>query len=380
MLRRALMLVAAWAVVVQASEYRVIETFEVAKAPACMPALTRAPNDDLLVAFSTEWEPFPWGGILKLVRSTDEGRTWSGPVVLWKDPDPRVTIQVSNGMQTLSNGEIVLPVTYCLVPKHRDAPADAQRWNEVYNPKDPGYRREVRLLRSHDSGHTWTIEDPKLDKPWWRFGRLLETKDGRLIMPASAAYIESRDFGRTWSSKISLGLPWASETNIVQAGDGRLFSFMRQRGEYRGITRHFISNESYDVGKTWGKWHWTGVQGKMPDFLVTSHGWILLAVGAEGLEDGSEISWYPERHSFATLFISTDEGRSWLRDVSFAQVTKGSSVVPGDSPVMCPLKNGRVLVVIQAIDRHTQRKINGPEQGKSLIGNIIEPRDARFRR
>jgi len=372
-----------WAVctsTVHASEYRVVETFEVARAPACMPALTRAANGDLLVAFSTEWEPFPWGGILKLTRSTDEGRTWSDPVVVWQDEDPRVTIQVSNGLQTLSNGDVLLPVTYCLVPKHEKVPADPKRWSEVYNMNDPGYRREVRLLRSRDSGHTWTVEDPKLDKPWWRFGRLLELKDGRLIMPATAGYVESRDFGKTWGPKISLGLPWASETNIVQAGDGRLFSFMRQRGEHRGIARHFISNESVDGGKNWGGWHWTGVQGKMPDFLVTPHGWILLAVGGEGLEDGSEIAWYPERRSFATLFISIDEGRSWLRDVSFAQVDKAGSVVPADSPVMCPLKNGRVLVIIQAIDRQHRRDINGPETAKSLIGNIIEPRDARFRR
>lgn len=369
-----------WAALCPAAEFRVVESFTVTPAPACMPALTRAPNGDLLVAFSTEWEPFPWGGILKLVRSTDEGRTWSEPVVLWQDEDPRVTIQVSNGLQTLSNGEVLLPVTYCLVPKHERIPESPQRWGDVYNPSDPGYRREVRLLRSRDSGRTWTVEDPKLDKPWWRFGRLLETKDGRLIMPGSGFYIESRDFGKTWGPKIDLHPAYRSETNIVEAADGRLFSILRQKGEYLGIVRHFASNISRDGGKTWGDWHWTGVQGKMPDLLVRPSGRILMSVGLEGLEDGIEVAMYPDRHSFATLFISIDHGQSWLRDVEFAQVDKGSAIVPADSPVMCPLRNGQILVVIQGFDRHFERRIDGgPDLGKPLIANIIEPVDPRFR-
>ena len=106
-----------------------------------------------------------------------------------------------------------------------------------------------------------------------------------------------------------------------------------------------------------------------------------MAVGGEGLEDGSEIVNFPDRHSFVTLFISVDHGESWVRDVALAQVDKGSSVVPADSPVMCPLKDGRLLVVMQAVDRHHRRKIDGePNSRMSLIGNIIEPTDPRFLR
>lgn len=44
-----------------ATEYQVISTSVVAREPACMPAMTRAPNGDILVAYSTVWEPFPPG-------------------------------------------------------------------------------------------------------------------------------------------------------------------------------------------------------------------------------------------------------------------------------------------------------------------------------
>lgn len=143
-----------WVSVAHAAEYRVVKSFEIIDGPARMPALTRAPDGDLLVAFSTEWEPFPWGGELRLIRSSDEGRTWSEPVVLWDDDDPRVTIQVANGLQTLSNGDVLLPVTYCLVPRHEKIPENPRSWGNVYNMSDPGYQREVRLLRSRDSGRT----------------------------------------------------------------------------------------------------------------------------------------------------------------------------------------------------------------------------------
>ena len=378
--RKALILSILLSVTARAAEYRVVESFEISKGPACMPALTRAPNGDLLVAFSTEWEPFPWGGVLKLIRSSDEGRTWSEPVVLWDDEDPRVTIQVSNGLQTLSNGDVLLPVTYCLVPKHKKIPEKPRHSLDVYNMNDPGYRREVRLLRSGDSGKTWTIDNPDLAKPWWRFGRLLELKDGRLIMPGRGWYIESRDFGKTWGPRIDLKPKVECEMNLVEASDGRLFTMLRGKRGYQSLGRLFRSCVSHDEGKTWSDWYPIGVQGKMPDLLVEPRGRILMGVGCEGLEDGGEMAWYPDRNSFATLFLSVDHGRTWVRDLQFAQVEKGSSIVPADSPVMCPLEDGSILVVIQGKDRKWHRPVNEePRKDKPLIGNIIESVDVPYR-
>jgi len=336
-----------------------------------MPALTQAPNGDLLVAFSTEWEPFPWGGILKVVVSRDRGKTWSQPRTLWQDKDPRVTIQVANGMQTLSNGDVLLPVTYCVVPKRPGMGADEIRPSRIYDASLPGYRREVRLLRSKDSGRNWSIEDPQLEKPWFRFGRLLETRDGRLIMSADAAYFESRDHGMTWGRKVVVNPAAFNETNIVQAANGTFFSLMRQDGEL-GPRRMFGTSFSSDGGKSWSQWRWSGVQGKMPDALVLPSGRILLAVGAEGLIDGGLVMTTKNRNSFCTLFLSDDNGQSWKRDVAFESVSSSSSVVPGDSPVMCPLKD-EVLVIMQGIDRSRSEDPSiGYHVGMSLIGNLIE--------
>ncbi|MCI0624024.1 MAG: glycoside hydrolase [Acidobacteria bacterium] len=337
-----------------------------------MPALTQAPNGNLLVAFSTEWEPFPWGGILKLVVSKDQGETWSKPRTLWRDEDPRVTIQVANGMQTLSNGDVLLPVTYCVVPKRPGVSADELRPSRIYDPTLPGYQREVRFLRSKDSGRSWSIKDPRLEKPWFRFGRLCETHDGRLIMSAEAAYFESRDYGKTWGPKVTISAAAFNETNVVQAANGTLFSLMRQDGEL-GLRRMFGTSFSSDGGKSWSQWRWSGVQGKMPDTLVLPSGRILLAVGAEGLVDGGLVMTTKNRNSFCALFLSDDNGQNWKRDIAFESASGSSSVVPGDSPVMHRLKD-QVLVVMQGIDRsRAADPLVGYHVGMSLIGNVIEP-------
>src|SRR5205085_2212123 len=114
------------------------------------------------------------------------------------------------------NGDVLVPVTYSLVPKRASVTPGERNPIKIYDLTGPGYRREVRLLRSKDSGKSWTIEEPNLPKPFFRFGRLLETDDGRLIMPGEGWYAVSRDFGRTWGTPLSLGTRrFHDETNIA---------------------------------------------------------------------------------------------------------------------------------------------------------------------
>jgi len=355
------------------TEYQVVRTFRVADEPACMPAMTRAPNGDVLVAFSTQWEPFPQGGILKLTVSSDQGKTWSKPRILWKDDDPRVTIQVSNGLQTLKNGHIILPVTYCLCPRREKVDPGQTNPQKIYRWTGPGTRREVRFLHSTDDGKTWRREDPKLTKPWWRFGRIVELDNSDLILPGSAWFLRSRDGGKTWGPKESLGTPFHSETNIAQMKDGSLISILRQGGAL-GPRRAMGTNRSTDRGKTWDKWRWTGFKGKMPDVLVLPSGRALIAVGAEGLSDGSEIFRFKKRRSFCTIFVSDDGGGTWKRDVAVQPTKPDSTVVPADSPVMVPIGDGRILVVCQGIDRAKEGDpLVGYCAGMALIGNVIHP-------
>ena len=362
-----------------ADEYKVVSAFNIAAEPACMPAVTRAPNGDILVAFSTEWEPIPQGGAAKLVVSKDQGKTWSKPRVIWKDKDPRVTIQVACGMQTLSNGDILLPLGYNIIPKRKDVDPSETNPLKMYDcdPNHPDYQREVRFLRSSDNGQTWAREAPRFTPAAQHvvpFGRLLETRDGRLIKPvywaspAGSWYYESRDFGKTWGPPVFVTKPFGCEWNIVEATNGTFFAIIRAAAE--PPRRTFGTSFSHDAGKTWSPPQSAGVQGKMPDLLVLPSGRILMAVGAEGLSDGSLISIQKDRYSFCTLFISDDHGQTWRRDVEFEQLVPGSSVVPADGPGLVQLSDGRILTVIQAVDRSGAFGFN---VGMTVIGNIIEP-------
>ncbi|MAV38152.1 MAG: hypothetical protein CMJ59_22160 [Planctomycetaceae bacterium] len=369
-----------------AHEYRVARTVVVADEVACMPAMSRAPNGDLVVLYSMQWEPFPWGDLLKTVVSKDGGATWSRPRVIWRPDDPRVTFQVGNAMQVLSNGDLIAIVKCWVVPKREGVTPAETRPAQIYDTrelqvntthpdtpyglKESRTRPELWLLRSRDSGRSW-IRKP-LNIRHSRFGRPIETADGRLLMPMFGWYLQSRDFGQTWGDPQWFGTPFDKEVNLVQTLKGALFTVMRQNGEL-GSRRVFGTTRSNDGGATWSKWRLLGVRGKMPDLLVLPSGRILMAVGFEGVTDGSEFYRRGDRNSFATLFYSDNAGRTWQRDTPLAPVQAGTSVLPADNPCMVPLKDGNIFVVVQAHDRRARGPLVGYSTGLSLIGNLIEP-------
>src|SRR5688572_21665579 len=98
-----------------AEQYRVVETMRIADEPACAPAATRADDGSILVAFGTNWEPMPPISVLKLTRSSDGGKTWSKPQVLW-DPEAGGA-NVNSGMTTLRSGIVLLPCSYREMPQ-----------------------------------------------------------------------------------------------------------------------------------------------------------------------------------------------------------------------------------------------------------------------
>ena len=112
----------------------------------------------------------------------------------------------------------------------------------------------------------------------------------------------------------------------------------------------------------------------MPDILVLPSRRLLMAVGHEGLERGGEVLTRTDRFSFCTLFVSDEHGKTWQRDVELEQARRDSNIVPVDSPGLCLLEDGKILVVLQAIDRTKKDEPwYGFHTGMSVIGNIIEP-------
>ena len=376
---------------VAAVEYRVVHAVDVAGEPACMPAATRAPNGDVVVAFSTVWEPHPPGGTLKLVRSTDGGRTWSEPRVLFQPTDPLGGVHLGCGMTTMRDGTIALPWRYQTVHKRDNVESGSQRPSRIYRTHDHRNVREVHLWTSKDNGESWQRRMIyKAKRPEWitAFGRIVELPNGDILLSAywgkfngdqdgnewrAHGFLHSSDGGQTWTRR-EMPRSWNSEISSTLLADGTLLAILRNNGTPDWPRRIFGMSRSSDGGRTWSEPLSTDVRGKMPDLVQLPSGRLLMGVGAEGLTDGIFIYRDEKRPSFCTLFTSDDGGEHWKPDVVFAQSHPGSPIVPSDSPVFVPLDDGRIFCVMQALDRRDEHHpLAGFSKGMSLIGNILEP-------
>ena len=193
---------------------------------------------------------------LLVKRSTDNGLTWSAPIVVWDD-----------STNTCGNPAPV-------VDRETGAIHLLMTWNK--GTDDEGeimtgtseYPRKVFHTTSTDDGRTWATPKDISDstrKPDWRWYATgpvngIQLESGRLIIPANhsipaetrdpATYrshiIYSDDGGATWN----LGgthEDYTNESTIAILSDGRLMQNMRS---YHGQNRRAIST-SDDGGQTW---------------------------------------------------------------------------------------------------------------------------------
>ncbi len=378
--------------------FEVIDSFIVASEPACMPAATRAPNGDILVAYSTVWEPFPPGGTLKLVRSTDKGRTWSEPRVLWQPSDPRGGIHLGVGMTTLRDGTIVLPCTHHIIHKYDNVAEGERRPHLIYNLRDPRNEWEVYLLISHDSGASWRrkmIYRAAAEHRISSFGRIVQLENGQILVPAywgkygdpdqwrpelnnyawrAHGFLRASSLQGPWEL-VDISFPiWYSELSPLLLKDGTLVAVMRNNG-HNWPRRIFGISFSTDCGQNWTGPVSTGIRGKMPDLVQLSSGRVVMAVGAEGLADGSEMARHPERHCFVSLFYSDDGCRNWERAGDLAPIPGHPELIPSDGPVLVLLDNDELLVVMQAHDpRQAGDPLFGYSAGMVVVGNRVHIR------
>lgn len=299
------------------------------------PTVCRLRSGELLVVFSGDRDQHfcPWGKV-QMIRSKDDGRTWSKPETIQNG----ILDDRDAGIVELKDGTLVLNWFTSIAfytgntwkgmpdPKRRDEGAQYVR-HYLSLPQD-----KVRATlgywsaRSTDGGKTWS-------KPVRMTSQLphevTALRDGRLLCvgrrsneagqcpqdgtdPAKIGHRiiceESTDGGKSWHVLADLvpadGVKMTDlhEPHMAELPDGRLVAQVRWHGNPAAGSHGMgiVQSESADGGKTWTKMVPTPIVGFPPHLL--------------NLKDGRLLTVYAKRipgicGEYACL--SSDGGRTW---------------------------------------------------------------------
>ncbi len=293
------------------------------------PTLTRRRDGELLVVCSggREAHVCPFGRV-ELMRSSDNGETWTFPRVLIDGPvDDR-----DAGVLETAKGSILVTTFTSLAYEERlntalkMKPDDENawpaekigRWQAVHHRVDT-VQREVELgswvIRSTDGGRSWSAPYRcPVNSPHGP----IQLSDGRLLYAGKLFWYgraganqgrigvcESSDDGETWRWLAEIPTRPDDDFNdyhelhAVEAADGRIIAQIRNHN--KSNERETLQSESSDGGKTWSMAHSIGVWGYPSHLLRLSDDRLLMSYGHRRDPVGNQAR------------ISEDHGRSWSR-------------------------------------------------------------------
>ena len=173
---------------------------------------------------------------LVMVKSTDEGKTWSKPVSITptvKNPASSTLFQGPGCGITMSDGTLVVPI---------------QEWDKDKVPS-------AGIIYSKDHGATWTVSSFAVDKVCE--DQVAEIRPGVLMLNmrnhgtdnrTRKVYVSS-DLGKTWTPHVSndVLIEPVCQASILNAGNVLLFA----NPESKKTRNMFTIKASEDQGETW---------------------------------------------------------------------------------------------------------------------------------
>ncbi len=286
------------------------------------PTLSRRANGELLLAFSGGREkhvcPF---GRLEWMRSSDNGKTWGWPQVLYDSPiDDRDAgvVETSKGAILVTN---FTSLAYETVLKRAEKAqlgepgsfADSkllEEWQAAHRRlNDEDRKREVGsyIMRSTDGGVTWSVRcSVPVNSPHGP----INLHDGRVLYPGKALWkdgrigvCESKDDGQTWDWLSQIPTREGDsdqkyhELHAVEAANGTIVCHIRNENEKN--PRETLQSESSDGGRTWSIPHPIGVWGLPSHLLKMAGGALLMTYGHRRAPIGIQAR------------VSRDHGATW---------------------------------------------------------------------
>ena len=269
------------------------------------PAMIRAANGDLLVTFCINEEHLGPDGKIVMVRSSDNGESWSLPEIILDTPlDDRHA-----GLTLLRDGTIIAHcwTTFWTRQKYYDLPPNSyqaemiERWSQHVEQSE--YVEAEKLegswgFKNDDHGRTWT--NPEFGKDSIHGG--LQLVDGSLLV---ASYLLEKDYIGVYAAK-SVNHPWEiianvnsaqpdsirfGEPHILQLPSGRVIMMIRATTKpYNDLdSRCFLyGTYSDDNGKSWAEPYQTPLWGYPPHLLQLSDGRILAPMAIAVTRLGNE--------------------------------------------------------------------------------------------
>ncbi len=270
--------------------------YEAADEYTAWPAIARAANGDLVVAFTRTEEHVSPNGAIVMIRSTDQGMHWSAPTILYDSPiDDR-----ESGLTTLPDGRLLVHLwsTHWTPEAYRTTYAEAydppllERWASYVDR--PAYRNAADrhggwVAVSADNGHTWSA--PVRGPDSIHGGIALQ--DGTLLV---AAYRQHEGHVGVYTTA-SAEDPWEhvqtvycpqpdslrfGEPHVLQLPSGRILMLIRATAKpYNDQDPRLRLWETYsdDQGKTWAEPFETPLWGFPPHLTVLSDGRVLATYG-----------------------------------------------------------------------------------------------------
>lgn len=311
------------------------------------PTLAKTRDGELIVAVSGDRDAHvcPWGKT-QIIRSRDQGKTWSVPEVITSTPlDDR-----DAGLIETKQGTLVVSwftsVAFTL-PIYRTA---YERYARIAEKITPEIRKQWLgnwVRRSEDGGKTWlepvrTVATAPHGPIQLRDGRLLYIGNGVWNNKSGIVIEESTDDARSWNvitsipkSKEIIVSSSLSEPHIVELASGKLLAMVRHEPKDRQC--FLLQSESKDGGMTWSPLHITGIWGYPPHLLQLKNGWVIVTYGYR-------LAPYSIR-----ACISRDEGKTW--DIE-NQVTLANALGPDMGyPSSVQLADGSILTAFYQAEK-----------------------------
>ena len=287
------------------------------------PTLARRRNGQLLLVCSggRESHVCPFGQV-ELMRSDDDGATWTFPRVLL---DLAIDDRDAGILET-AKGTLLATTFSSLAYEYQFNNGNINKWDAARQARWRGAHNRISIaerkaqlgtwmLRSTDGGVTWsTPYDSIVNSPHGP----IQLADGRQLYAGkdlwkSGQWIgvcESTDDGRSWKKLAQIPTRAGDdpgeyhELHAVEATNGTIVVQIRNNNPAN--RSETLQTESSDGGKTWSVPHPIGVWGLPSHLLRLRDGRLLMSYGYRRKPFGNQAR------------ISTDHGKTWGEPVTIS--------------------------------------------------------------